>query len=450
MSQDPSTGPNGTMPPAGPPQTQPAEPNKSPDESSHHKLIARYGIMKRLGEFAHDLNPTPSAGTKVVARTDRGVELAEVVVGIGCDRALCVSPERVKSYFESCEGDHSPQTGGKILRLAGTQDLIDQRHLNESSREAFAFCRELIRKMELPMKLVTAEHLLGGERIIFYFLADLRVDFRELVRQLAGQYRTRIEMRQVGARDEARLVGDYERCGQRCCCQNFINELKPVSMRMAKIQKATLDPTKISGRCGRLMCCLRFEDESYEELRQKLPRKNTFVRVEAGVGKVIETQIITQLVKLLMPDGAQHLVRNDEILQTDQPAPDVFPPPQSPAASAKPQKPPRGARIRLAELADTLNQQAHGDGETDELSADQPQQKNEPIPNNGPGIGSDRQLEIAPSLQDIPSKPTQPASPAGQSQSQPQPDRQNTNSKRRRRRRKKRHKDRDGNTGGRP
>ena len=113
------------------------------------------------------------------------------------------------------------------------------------------------------MKIVDAEHIFGGERIVFYFMAEGRVDFRELVRRLAQEYQTRIEMRQIGSRDEAKLLGDVESCGQECCCLQFLQLLKPVNMRMAKMQKATLDPSKISGYCGRLKCCLRYEDETY-------------------------------------------------------------------------------------------------------------------------------------------------------------------------------------------
>ncbi len=123
------------------------------------------------------------------------------------------------------------------------------------------------------MKIVDAEHVFGGERIIFYFMSDGRVDFRELVKRIAQEYQTRIEMRQIGSRDEAKLLGDLESCGQQCCCQRFLKLLKPVNMRMAKMQKATLDPAKISGFCGRLKCCLRYEDETYTELKRKIAKK---------------------------------------------------------------------------------------------------------------------------------------------------------------------------------
>ena len=142
-------------------------------------------------------------------------------------------------------------------------------------------------------------------------------------------------MRQVGARDEARIVADYERCGRQCCCQAYMKDLRPVSMRMAKTQKATLDPSKISGRCGRLMCCLRYEDVCYEELRRQLPRKNTWVRIEGDkVGRVIDGQIITQLVRLIMPDNSQLVVPNEEILERD-----VAPPQLPPRAEPRPPRP---------------------------------------------------------------------------------------------------------------
>jgi hypothetical protein len=155
------------------------------------------------------------------------------------------------------------------------------------------------------MKLVAVEHLFGGDRIIFYFVSESRVDFRSLVRDLAHEFQTRIEMRQIGVRDEARLLGDYERCGRPLCCRAWIKELEPVSMKMAKIQKATLDPTKISGRCGRLMCCLRFEHTTYRDLAKNLPRKNTLVSTPRGPAKVLDTDVVSQIVAVLLGDGTR-------------------------------------------------------------------------------------------------------------------------------------------------
>jgi len=320
-------------------------PDAAPPEGEQPRppvLIARYGQMRQLGRFRYDLDKPPAPGTKLVLRTDRGVELGEVVIGVDEDHPGCISRARLGEYVAAGGVDNPFGRDGKVLRLANPQDVIDQRHLDSSATEEAAFCRQQIRQLNLEMKLVTVEHLLGGERIIFHFAADHRVDFRELVRRLAAQYRTRIEMRQVGARDEARLVGDYERCGQRCCCQGFLQELKPISMRMAKTQKATLDPAKISGRCGRLMCCLRFEDKVYEELRKRLPRRNTWVRAGEVVGKVIETQIITQLVRLQLADKAQVVVANEEIVERDLEAPPVKEiPPDRPPAKEKEKAPRR-------------------------------------------------------------------------------------------------------------
>jgi len=288
-----------------------------------HGAIVRYGLLRNLGYFAHNLDHDPPPGTELVVRTDRGVELGEVIANVGEENGYGrVKRQDLNEYLRTGGAEYPFNNDGKVLRRANQQDVIDYRHLQNCAREEAAFCRAQIRELNLEMKLVSVEHLLGGERIIFNFAAESRVDFRELVKRLAREYRTRIEMRQVGARDEARLLADYERCGQRCCCQQFIKDLKPVSMRMAKLQKATLDPAKISGRCGRLMCCLRFEDAGYEELKSKLPKKNTWVRTEQYIGKVTETHTLTQLVRLDLPDSTKVIVANEEITERDLPQPD--------------------------------------------------------------------------------------------------------------------------------
>jgi cell fate regulator YaaT (PSP1 superfamily) len=162
--------------------------------------------------------------------------------------------------------------------------------------EQIKTARNLVEEHRLSMKIVDVEPILGEELLTFYFISEDRVDFRKLVSDLAAKYSTRIEMRQVGSRDESRLVADYERCGQHCCCKNFLKVLSPVSMRAAKQQKQTLDPKKISGRCGRLMCCLRYEDQTYRELKKNLPHKKTRVGTVEGPGIVLEGKILTQLV----------------------------------------------------------------------------------------------------------------------------------------------------------
>jgi len=326
------------------------------------RVVVRYGNMQQIGEFRHGLAVSPTPGTRVVIRTERGVELGEVLQAVSrsCPSACrrCINDGVLKDFIRACGDEYPYRRDGKILRLANPQDVVEQRHLETNAREEGVYCRQQIRELNLPMRLVTVEHLLGGERIIFYFNAETRVDFRELVRRLATQYRTRIEMRQVGARDEARLVGDFERCGQRCCCQQFLKDLRPVSMRMAKTQKATLDPSKISGRCGRLMCCLRYEDDGYEELRRQLPHKNIWVKTKDGVvGKVLDGQIITQLVRVLLPDFTQTVIANEEIVERDVAAPPMVDPQQDrrPRREPKEKLPPRLLR-------DEMNKPAEGEG----------------------------------------------------------------------------------------
>ena len=333
--------------------TQPAEGQPQQAElPSGRAVVARYGVLRALGLFHHDLEEPLRVGTKLVVRSERGLELAEALTNVAdTPGPATITREQLAEHLRIAGSEYPFYRNGRVLRLANTQDLIDDRHLAASAREEAQYCRKEIREMRLDMKVVTVEHLLGGERIIFYFCAENRVDFRELVRRLASQFRTRIEMRQVGARDEARLVGDFERCGRPCCCQSFLKDLKPVSMRMAKTQKATLDPSKISGRCGRLMCCLRYEDAGYEELRAKLPRKNSFVRTGAGVvGKVLDVQVLTQLVRLLLADGTQSVVANEEIADRNVPAP----PPgtlQAPLDPHRPVAPWRAAKPKPPEDA---------------------------------------------------------------------------------------------------
>src|SRR5260370_6946572 len=144
----------------------------------------------------------------------------------------------------------------------------------------------------MPMERVDVEHLFGGERIVFYFLAEKRVDFRELVKDLAREYRTRIEMRQIGVRDEAKLLADYGDCGKPVCCNTHMTTMPPVSMRMAKLQKSTLDPSKISGRCGRLKCCLRFEQDVYEEFQKQLPQPGMRILTRTAQARVLSQEIL--------------------------------------------------------------------------------------------------------------------------------------------------------------
>ena len=269
-------------------------------------VVVRYGFMKQIAELPYDGDQVLGCGTKLIIRTSRGVELAEMLTTT-CTNSGCgssVSRQKMLDYIEQSGGKQYPfTTEGKVLRVATVEDLNDQSRIDSEKSRYIKAARDVIRELDLPMKLVEVEQLISRDRIVFYFTSENRIDFRELVRRLAGEFHVRVEMRQVGARDEARLVADYERCGQHCCCKQFLKVLKPVSMRSAKVQKATLDPTKISGRCGRLMCCLRYEDETYEALRKKLPKRNARVMTDDGPGSVINSQILTQLVLVELDQG---------------------------------------------------------------------------------------------------------------------------------------------------
>jgi cell fate regulator YaaT (PSP1 superfamily) len=271
--------------------------------------------MGTLGLFEHHEPTIPKVHTRVVIKTSRGLELGYLVGRLTSYRGgqFKLSEEQMIEYFDDSDMDFSHGQAGKFVRYATADDISEERHLRKIVREEMECCRRFAKEMDLPMKIVDAEHVFGGERIIFYFMSDGRVDFRELVKKVAQEYQTRIEMRQIGSRDEAKLLGDVESCGQQCCCQRFLKHLKPVNMRMAKMQKATLDPAKISGYCGRLKCCLRYEDKTYTELKKRLPKKNTKVKTKHGRGKVVDSQILTQLVMVEYESGERSAVGVDEL-----------------------------------------------------------------------------------------------------------------------------------------
>ncbi len=278
-------------------------------------MLVRYGRMDTLGFFEHRENKISKVKRRVVIKTDRGLELGYLVGQLTAYKGgqFKLSEEQIKDYFENSDIDFTPSQAGKFVRYATAADVSEERHLSKIATEEMECCRHFVKEMDLPMKIVDVEHVFGGERIIFYFMSDGRVDFRELVKRIAQEYQTRIEMRQIGSRDEAKLLGDVESCGQQCCCQRFLKLLKPVNMRMAKMQKATLDPAKISGYCGRLKCCLRYEDETYNELKKRLPKKNTKVKTKHGQGKVVDTQILTQLVIVESESGEKVAIPVEEI-----------------------------------------------------------------------------------------------------------------------------------------
>jgi cell fate regulator YaaT (PSP1 superfamily) len=299
-------------------------------------VVVRFGVMKMIGEFPYSGDVKPGCGSKLVVKTHRGTELGEMLTST-CPNAGCsksVTRQEMLQYIENSGGREYPffSMQGRVLRIATVEDLNQQAAIESQRPQLVRSTRALAERLGMTnMKVVDAEPILGGEKLTFYFTSEDRVDFRELVEELAKIHGTRIEMRQVGARDEARLVADYERCGQHCCCKQFLKVLKPISMKSAKIQKATLDPLKISGRCGRLMCCLRYEDETYDHLRARLPKKKTRVKTSDGWGLVLDTQILTQLVLVQLDSNYEQVAIPLEELELATPANPAPPVPPHPS-----------------------------------------------------------------------------------------------------------------------
>lgn len=224
------------------------------------------------------------AGDHVIVETARGVEYGDVAMGV-----------------REVEDDGIIQPLKTIIRVATPEDDEAELKNREKEKEAFNICLEKIEKHGLGMKLIEVEYTFDGNKILFYFTADGRIDFRELVKDLAGVFRTRIELRQIGVRDETKILGGIGICGRALCCNTFLTEFLPVSIKMAKEQNLSLNPTKISGVCGRLMCCLKNEEEAYEELNARLPGVGDRVHTVDGLrGDVQSVSVLKQLVKVIV------------------------------------------------------------------------------------------------------------------------------------------------------
>ncbi|MFX4306725.1 stage 0 sporulation family protein [Exiguobacterium sp. A1_3_1] len=238
-----------------------------------------------------------SRGQAVIVETVRGIEYGEVVIA---DKQM--DEEDVVLPLKS------------ILRIADDKDAMIVRENKVAALDAHAVCVEKIREHKLDMKLVDVEYTFDRNKVIFYFTAEGRVDFRELVKDLAAVFRTRIELRQIGVRDEAKLLGGIGPCGRVLCCSSFLGEFEPVSIKMAKDQNLSLNPTKISGVCGRLMCCLKYENDTYEEMRRDLPDYGKRLTVPEGEGRVVGLNILDQVVQIELKDRSRVLTYSMEEL----------------------------------------------------------------------------------------------------------------------------------------
>ena len=236
---------------------------------------------------------------KVIVETARGLECGDVVI-----------PNRMVDENEII----SPLK--PVVRIATENDLIQMEENRVKEKEAFKTCEEKIAAHGLEMNLVDVEYTFDGNKILFYFTADGRVDFRELVKDLASVFRTRIELRQIGVRDESKMLGGLGICGRPFCCNSFLADFQPVSIKMAKEQGLSLNPTKISGTCGRLMCCLKYEQDAYESLLKITPKNGALVQTDEGTGTVVDVNLLTGVLKVSLqnkPDAAPKVCTRDEV-----------------------------------------------------------------------------------------------------------------------------------------
>ncbi|MBB6455226.1 cell fate regulator YaaT (PSP1 superfamily) [Salirhabdus euzebyi] len=235
----------------------------------------------------------------VIVETVRGVEFGKVVIAHKqVDEEDIVLPLK------------------KVLRIADEKDKVTITENKDKSQEAFDVCEEKIYKHELDMKLVDVEYTFDRNKVIFYFTADGRVDFRDLVKDLAAVFKTRIELRQIGVRDEAKMLGGIGPCGRMLCCSTFLGDFEPVSIKMAKDQNLSLNPAKISGLCGRLMCCLKYENDDYEEAKKVLPDIGQSITTSYGPGKVVGLNILERVVQIEIPDGERKVEYTlDELIE---------------------------------------------------------------------------------------------------------------------------------------
>lgn len=237
--------------------------------------------FKKAGKMCYFLKNGVNAkrGKAIIASTQKGVEFGKI--------------EIESHFFEKI-----PHPENKIIRLATQADITILEKNKIKEREAFLICSEKIKKHGLDMKLIEVELTFDSNKIMFYFTSENRVDFRNLVKDLASVFRMRIELRQIGVRDEAKSINSIGMCGRSLCCSTFLGSFQPVSIKMAKDQGLSLNPTKISGVCGRLMCCLKYEENTYDELNKNLPKEGDIVKTPDGIGTVIAVNVLQQLLKI--------------------------------------------------------------------------------------------------------------------------------------------------------
>ncbi|MBE6063541.1 MAG: stage 0 sporulation protein [Clostridium butyricum] len=239
-------------------------------------------------------------GNFVIVETARGIEFGECVVGM-----KEIKEEEIVSPLKS------------VIRIADKNDIDKHKENKDKEEKALDICLKKIQEHKLDMKLIDVEYTFDNNKVIFYFTADGRVDFRELVKDLATIFKTRIELRQIGVRDEAKMIGGLGPCGRPMCCSTFLGDFASVSIKMAKEQNLSLNPTKISGICGRLMCCLNYEQSTYEHIRKRLPKVGAVVKTQEGTGPVVGNSIVKELVKVKLKKGDEEVVEEFKIADVE-------------------------------------------------------------------------------------------------------------------------------------
>ena len=269
-------------------------------EQDVSRYVIRYGTMRLLGDFEARRQTSFARNDEVVVRSERGIEWGVV---------LCPATSQTGSYLGNNKGP-----GGRILRAVSDEDRRSRGENSAREKKFFDLATSMIKERSMQMQVIDIEQIFGGERVIIYYLSENRVDFRDLVKSMAREFNTRIEMRQIGIRDEARLLADYGDCGKPVCCNTHLQEMPPVSMKMAKLQKATLDPNKISGRCGRLKCCLRYEYDTYEEHRKELPPIGATVITKNGTARVLQHELLAKRLVVVYEDGRRVMTDSADIV----------------------------------------------------------------------------------------------------------------------------------------
>ena len=234
--------------------------------------------------------------TYVVVETARGIEFGECVIGI-----KEINENDIVSPLKS------------VLRIATNEDIEKHFKNKDKEKDAFDICLKKIQEHGLTMKLIDVEYTFDNNKVIFYFTADGRVDFRDLVKELATIFKTRIELRQIGVRDEAKMLGGLGPCGRPMCCSSFLGDFASVSIKMAKEQNLSLNPTKISGICGRLMCCLNYEQSTYEDIRKRMPKVGSIVKTSEGTGEVFSNNIVKESIKVKLKKGEEEVLEEFKI-----------------------------------------------------------------------------------------------------------------------------------------